>query len=169
MVASLPILTDSSRSSVYVQVLPRHAPWRVTAAPRSVARQTLPRHRSAFSVVTMLSTCHATMHGAAQAFRRALAIGAAKSVSFEEKNNVRFKISLQKVLKKLPPEGVLKLNCDASLYIDSLIGGWAFLIRDHDGDVMMTGRGRLNHVLSAFQAGLVACLQGIQVAANFGH
>ena len=41
------------------------------------------------------------MHGAAQAFRRAMAIGAAKSVSFEKKlNNVRFKISLQKIVKK---------------------------------------------------------------------
>ena len=40
------------------------------------------------------------MHDATQAFRRAREIGAAKSVSFEKKNNsVRFKISLRKVLK----------------------------------------------------------------------
>ena len=38
------------------------------------------------------------MHGAAQAFCRAMAIDAAKSVSFK-KNSARFKISLQKVLK----------------------------------------------------------------------
>ena len=43
----------------------------------------LPRHRSAFPVVAMLSTHHATMHGTAQAFHRVMAIGAAKSVSFE--------------------------------------------------------------------------------------
>ena len=45
------------------------------------------------------------MHSAAQVFRRAMAIGAAKSVSFEEKNSVRFEINLQKVLKlkKIPP------------------------------------------------------------------
>ena len=43
----------------------------------------------------------ATMHGAAQAFRRAMAIGAAKSVSFEKKlNSVRFKISLKNVKNK---------------------------------------------------------------------
>ena len=45
------------------------------------------------------------MHGAAQTFRRAMAIGVAKSVSFEEKNNVIFKISLQKVLKNQEGEG----------------------------------------------------------------
>jgi len=48
----------------------------------------------------MSSSRRATMHGATHAFHRAMAIGAAKSVSFEKKtNNVRFKISLQKVLK----------------------------------------------------------------------
>ena len=40
---------------------------------------------------------HATMHGVAQVFRRAMVIDAAKNVSFEEeKNNVRIKISLKK-------------------------------------------------------------------------
>jgi hypothetical protein len=34
------------------------------------------------------------MHGAAALFRRATTIGAAKSVSFEKKNNVRFKNSI---------------------------------------------------------------------------
>jgi len=43
------------------------------------------------------------MHGVAQAFHRAMAIGAIKSVSFEEKNNVRFKISLKNIkIKKIP-------------------------------------------------------------------
>ena len=39
------------------------------------------------------------MHGAAELFRRALEICAAKSVTFEEKNSVRIKNSLKKVLK----------------------------------------------------------------------
>jgi ribonuclease HI len=41
-------------------------------------------------------------------------------------------------------------------------------IRDHDGDVVVTGRGRLNFVLSAFQAELIACMQGVQAAQNLG-
>jgi len=41
------------------------------------------------------------MHGAAQIFRRAMPIGAAKSVSFEKRtNSVRFKISLKSVKNK---------------------------------------------------------------------
>jgi len=39
------------------------------------------------------------MHGAAQEFRRAREIGAAKSVSLKKTDSVRFKISFQKVLK----------------------------------------------------------------------
>ena len=43
--------------------------------------------------------CRATMHGAAQAFGRVRAIGAAKNVSFKKTDRVRFKINYQKVLK----------------------------------------------------------------------
>jgi len=50
-----------------------------------VARQALPRHRLAALVVATSSTSRATMYGAAQTFRRAMAIGAVKSVSFGEK------------------------------------------------------------------------------------
>ena len=75
MVASLPILTDSSRSSVCVQVLPRRGLRRVTTASWSVARQTLPRHRS---------PCMARH----RRFTARMAIDAVKSVSFEEKKTV---------------------------------------------------------------------------------
>ena len=61
-----------------------------SVAPRSVAWQALPRHRSAFAVVATSATRRATGF-----FCRAMAIGAAKSVSFE-KNSVKFKISLKK-------------------------------------------------------------------------
>jgi len=61
-----------------------------------VARQALPRHRSAFPVVATSSTSRATMHGAAQAFRRAMALGAAKSVSFEKKTVLDLKLVLKK-------------------------------------------------------------------------
>jgi len=64
--------------------LPRRDGWRGTVAPRSVAWQALPRQRSAISVVTTSARYRATMHGAAQAFGRARAIGAAKSVSFKK-------------------------------------------------------------------------------------
>ena len=68
--------------------LPRHAPWRGTATPRSVARQARPRQRSAIPVAVTSARCRATMHGAAQTFGRARAIGAAKSVSFKKNPTV---------------------------------------------------------------------------------
>lgn len=66
------------------------------------------------------------------------------------------------------PEGFLKLNCDVSFIQESKSGSWGFLIRDHDEDVVMLGRGRINNVLSAFHDELIACLQGVQVASNIG-
>jgi hypothetical protein len=40
-----------------------------------------------------------------------------------------------------PPEGYLKLNCDASFIPSELCGGWGFLIRDNDGEVVLSGWG----------------------------
>jgi len=62
----------------FYSALPRHGSGRGTAAPRSVARQALPRQRSTIPVATMSALCRATMHGAAQAFGRAYChVGAA--------------------------------------------------------------------------------------------
>jgi ribonuclease HI len=67
-----------------------------------------------------------------------------------------------------PSEGFLKLNCDASFIQETMAGSWGFLIRDHDGDVVMTGQGKINNALSAFHIELIACLQGVQVVSNLG-
>jgi hypothetical protein len=44
----------------------------------------------------------------------------------------------------------------------------AFFIRDSDGDVVLAGCGRVDHLMNAMQAETVACLQGVQVASNLG-
>jgi len=62
-----------------------------------VAPQALPHHWSAIPVVTTSAPCHATMHGATQAFGRARVIGVAKSVSFKKKSNM---LGLKLVIKK---------------------------------------------------------------------
>ena len=74
--------------------LPRHRSGRVTAAPRSVARQTLPRHRSS----PRHPSRRATVHGVALAFWRARKIGVAKSVSFRKK--IKTVLDLKLVYKK---------------------------------------------------------------------
>ncbi|XP_066373674.1 uncharacterized protein [Miscanthus floridulus] len=75
---------------------------------------------------------------------------------------------LRSVRWQKPPEGYLKLNCDASFINETKAGSWGFLIRDHDGEVVMSGRGRISYALSAFHAELIACLQGVHVASNLG-
>jgi hypothetical protein len=65
-----------------------------------------------------------------------------------------------------PPSGVLKLNCDGSFRARGNTGSWGFAIRDSDVDIVTTGRGRVNHLLSAFHAKLIACLQGVHTALN---
>ena len=42
------------------------------------------------------------------------------------------------------------------------------MIRDSDGDIVITGRGKVDQLLNAFQGELIACLQGIQTAIELG-
>ena len=42
------------------------------------------------------------------------------------------------------------------------------MIRDSDGDIVITGRGKVDHLLNTFQGELIACLQGIQTAIDLG-
>ena len=44
-------------------------------------------------------------------------------------------------------------------------GSWGFLIRDSDGDVVMTGRGRW---ITAERISCGACLQGVQTTIGLG-
>ena len=94
------LLGQAGLAAGFYSALPCHRSGRGTAAPRSVARQALPRQRSANPVAATSTLCRATMLGAAQSFGRVRAIGAAKSVSFKKKSDrVRFKINFEKVLK----------------------------------------------------------------------
>jgi hypothetical protein len=57
-----------------------------------------------------------------------------------------------------PAKNTLKLNCDASFFPNELIGSWGALIKDSDGDLVLLGRDRINHLLSPFHPELIACL-----------
>lgn len=77
------------------------------------------------------------------------------------------KVQVKKRWEK-PQGDILKVNCDAAFHRDSGSGGWGFIVRDSDGDVVMAGRGRIDHVMDPFQAELISCLQlqGVQAAAE---
>ena len=85
--------------------------------------------------------------------------------SFIPEKQTRLKVKMRWTR---PPEGVLKLNRDASFKEETASGSWGFLIRDHDGDVVLAGRGEIDYTLSVFQAEQVACLHGVQEAMNLG-
>lgn len=49
-----------------------------------------------------------------------------------------------------------------------MTGCWGFLIRDNDGDVVIMGRRKVDHLLNPFHAELIACLQAMQVTISIG-
>lgn len=67
-----------------------------------------------------------------------------------------------------PPEGILKVNCDGSFSASTKAGGWGFVIRDCDGDVVVAGRGRIDHLFYACQAEIIAYVHGVQAAVDQG-
>jgi ribonuclease HI len=69
---------------------------------------------------------------------------------------------------KPPPEDVVKLNCDSAFFAGTRNGGCGFVIREWDGGVISAGYGKLENVNEAFHAKVIACLQGIQRAADLG-
>ena len=80
---------DDRRSGQVVWLLVRYI-WsnRATQQGAALPRQELPHQRSPGPALATSVLCRATMHGAAQAFGRARAIGAAKSVSFKKNPTV---------------------------------------------------------------------------------
>lgn len=88
-----------------------------------------------------------------------------QKVFVKEKGNVATN-PIQKWSKPTP--GYLKINCDASFNPITKDGGWGFIIRDSDGDIVSAGRGRVDALLSALQAEAIACLHGVQKATDLG-
>lgn len=67
-----------------------------------------------------------------------------------------------------PPQGVLKLNIDGAFQAANLSGGWGFILRDHEGNGVLAGAGRIELVDDALSAEAVACLHALRAALNHG-
>ncbi|KAE8784042.1 hypothetical protein D1007_42402 [Hordeum vulgare] len=67
-----------------------------------------------------------------------------------------------------PEVGILKINSDGSYNKDTLTRGWGYIIRDHEGDVVVTAAGRLHHVHDALQVEAEACIRAIYKAQELG-
>jgi hypothetical protein len=61
-----------------------------------------------------------------------------------------------------PWQDKLKFNCDGTFHQLTGDGGWGFIIRDHDGDmVSFAEKDKIMRVIDAFQAKAVACRHGV--------
>ncbi|RCV32624.1 hypothetical protein SETIT_7G017800v2 [Setaria italica] len=69
---------------------------------------------------------------------------------------------------RAPPEDVYKINCDGSSIPGSNKAGWGFIVRDHYGNIIAAGAGLANLLLSAQPAEAVACMKGLEHAAELG-
>lgn len=63
---------------------------------------------------------------------------------------------------------MLKINTDGSFCVESSSGGWGYINRDHDGDVVVTAAGRLAHAQDVLQTEAEACLQALYKAQELG-
>jgi ribonuclease HI len=69
---------------------------------------------------------------------------------------------------KKPPEGLLKLNVDASFIAESGTGSTAAVIRDHTGGWIAGGQNYLHHVADAPTAEAMALRDGLKLAVQIG-
>ncbi|KAF8769763.1 hypothetical protein HU200_006373 [Digitaria exilis] len=69
---------------------------------------------------------------------------------------------------KKPAEGVLKVNCDGAHEPEEKRGGWGFVIRDEEGDVIKACWGRIGRSFDALQAEAIACWHGVSMAMELG-
>lgn len=67
-----------------------------------------------------------------------------------------------------PPDGILKLNTDGAFSERDKKGGWGFVIRNDEGQVVKAGVDREDFFQDAFHAELLGALSGVREAATLG-
>jgi hypothetical protein len=67
-----------------------------------------------------------------------------------------------------PSLDIVKINCDGAFTMEQLTGGSGYVMRGCDGAIICTGYGKLDKVLEASHAEIVACLQALQRATEMG-
>lgn len=78
-------------------------------------------------------------------------------------------VSVQRKQKwSRPPSDFIKINCDGAFAQEHLTGGWGYVMRGPDGQFIGSGYGRLNNVMEASHAEVIAALQALQRASDMG-
>jgi hypothetical protein len=63
---------------------------------------------------------------------------------------------------------MMKLNVDGAFRESDKNGGWGYVIRDENGDVIQLGSGRVLFATSPMHMELTACIQGVTAAISLG-
>jgi ribonuclease HI len=69
---------------------------------------------------------------------------------------------------KTPPDDTYKVNVDGAFHSDSRTGGWGFVIRNTNGEVLASGAGNISFAASAIHTEAMAAYKGLQHAAQLG-
>jgi hypothetical protein len=67
-----------------------------------------------------------------------------------------------------PPPDILKVNIDGAFWEKEKHGAWGFVIQSHDGQAVMVGADRLEHVHDALNAEMYACLETLKACSDQG-
>jgi ribonuclease HI len=67
---------------------------------------------------------------------------------------------------KTPPDHTYKINIDGAFHSDSRTGGWGFVIRNANGDVLASGAGKISFTSSVIHTEAIAAYKGLQHAAQ---
>jgi hypothetical protein len=60
-----------------------------------------------------------------------------------------------------------KINTDGAFLATRGGGGWGYVIRNHDGQVVKAGAGKSTHLLDAFHSEVLACKAGVQATEEY--
>lgn len=69
---------------------------------------------------------------------------------------------------KPPPEEFVKINLDGAYYPESGMGGWGYIARAPDGDILFAAAGPLCNLSEPLQAKSNAFLKAVDLSENFG-
>lgn len=88
--------------------------------------------------------------------------------SLKEHSNTLLSENCQTKRWERPPQGVIKINSDGVFDSSRMSGGWGYVVRNDQGEVVTAGAGREDFLLNAFHSELLGCLAGLKQAANLG-
>jgi hypothetical protein len=78
------------------------------------------------------------------------------------------KAGTQEPAKKMGASPKWHAEAERGFRESDMNGGWGYVIRDENGDVIQSGSGRVLFAISPMHMELIACIQGVTAAISLG-